>query len=91
MLLFNVQTGLSFLLSPHAVRSKWVKRELMYALMHDQYENRIVPLVHKKCKHEKLSWTIGAIEFIDFSQDFDAGCRELLRLWGIGLKTRSDN
>lgn len=74
------------LLSPHAVKSKWVKRELMYALINDQYECRIVPVLLKSCRHEKLSWTLSAYQFIDLSADFEEGCRDLLRTWGLGLK-----
>jgi hypothetical protein len=74
------------LLSPHAVQSRWVKHELMYALNTDRFHERIVPLRLKKCDHEKLSWTLASYQFIDFSKDFDTGCRELLRVWGIGLK-----
>lgn len=78
------------LLSPHAVKSKWVKHELMYALLNNQFDERIVPLTLKKCDHAKLSWTLPAYQFIDFSKEFDTGCRELLCLWGIGLKAPSD-
>ena len=75
------------LLSPRAVKSNWVKRELVYVLAHDRFKGRIVPLLLAKCQHERLSWTLAGYQFIDFSKDFDTGCRELLRLWGIGLKT----
>src|SRR6266478_9337894 len=31
------------ILSPAAVESKWVQRELLYALIENQYDNRIIP------------------------------------------------
>jgi TIR domain len=71
------------LLTPAAVRSKWVKRELLYALQEDRYEKRIVPVVAKPCNHKKLSWTLASFQFIDFTANFAVGCRELLRIWGV--------
>ena len=71
------------LLSPAAVRSKWVKRELLYALQEDRYEKRIVPVIVKHCHYKKLSWTLASLQFVDFSRGFTQGCRELLRIWGM--------
>lgn len=73
-------------LSPHAVRSEWVRRELVHALNKPRYRNRIVPISHKVCKHVKLSWTLEEVQFVDFTTDFDEGCRNLLRVWGLGYK-----
>ena len=72
--------------SPHSVESKWVKRELMYALQRDRFEERIIPLLHQPCDQERLSWTLLSIHSIDFTQDFEAGCRNLLRVWGLGYQ-----
>lgn len=71
-------------LSPHAVASKWVRRELVFSLQDDRFDGRIVPVVHQQCDHAELSWTLTELQMIDFQVDFDAGCRELLRIWGIG-------
>jgi hypothetical protein len=68
-------------LSPAAVRSKWVKRELLYALQEERYENRIVPVVIKPCDVETLSWTLASIQRVDFSKDFDKSSRELIKIW----------
>jgi len=72
-------------LSPHSVTSKWVKRELLYALNDSRYESRIVPLLYMSCKYATLSWTLEEFQFVDFSTDFDDGCRQLLRVWGLGF------
>jgi hypothetical protein len=72
-------------LSPHSVDSMWVKRELLFALQQNHYENRIVPLLVQPCDHERLSWTLSLAQFVDFTRSFDDGCRELLRIWGIGF------
>jgi hypothetical protein len=37
------------LLSPNSVRSKWVKRELLYALQDEGYDGRILPLLFRSC------------------------------------------
>src|SRR5271165_1059057 len=44
------------LLTPHAVKSIWVKRELNYALIEKRYEDRILPLLFEKCNYRALSW-----------------------------------
>jgi len=72
------------ILTPHAVDSMWVKRELVYALNNRRYENKIVPLLRKPCRHARLSWALQEFQFVDFSKDFDKGCRALLRVWKLG-------
>src|SRR5580698_6471639 len=37
------------LLSPDAINSMWVKRETAFALSDPRYENRIVPLMYRRC------------------------------------------
>ena len=69
--------------SPAAVGSKWVKRELVYALQEDRYKGKIVPLLYRPCDYKQLSWTLPSLENVEFS-DFEKGCRELLRIWGLG-------
>jgi hypothetical protein len=66
-------------LSPHSVKSKWVKHELLFALNDRRYNERIVPLLLKACKHEQLSWTLSSFEFVDFTKTFANGCRELMK------------
>ena len=75
------------LLSPDAVSSKWVKRELLFALNNDRYQDRIVPIRCRDCDFKQLSWTLDQPEMVDLSGEFMAGCRDLLRIWGIGLRT----
>ena len=70
-------------LSPDSVASRWVKRELLYALEQERFDGRIVPLLHRACDSEQLSWTLTQLQSIDFGDSFDEGCRELLRLWNV--------
>lgn len=76
----------ALLLSPEAVCSKWVKRELLFALENDRYNDRIIPLRCRDCDYRQLSWTLSAFQMVDFRSDFASACRELLRIWGIGLR-----
>jgi hypothetical protein len=73
-------------LSPSAVKSVWVKRELLYALRDARYLDRIVPVVGKACDHQKLSWTLDGIQRVDFTNAFEDACRELLRVWNVEYK-----
>jgi hypothetical protein len=70
-------------LTPAAVRSLWVKRELFFALSETRYDGRIIPLLRKPSQYRTLSWTLGQFEFVDFTGDFAAACQQLLRIWGI--------
>lgn len=73
------------ILSPDAVSSKWVKRELVFSLQEDRLDGRIVPILYRCCEHEQLSWTLSQLRMIDFRFDYDKGCRELLKTWGLGF------
>jgi len=75
------------ILCPNSIKSMWVKRELNYALKQEQLEKKIIPLLFKSCNFTKLSWTLSIFQMVDFTQSFEAGCRELLRIWGIGYQS----
>ncbi len=70
-------------LTPDSVRSQWVKRELLFALNQDRYNERIIPVLRKPCEYSRLSWTLPEFQLVDLSGNFDVGCRQLLRVWGI--------
>lgn len=73
-------------LSPNAVNSIWVKRELLFALQENRYENRIIPILCQACDYKKFSWTLSIIQYIDFTSSFEQGCHDLLRTWGLGYR-----
>ena len=73
-------------LTPAAVRSQWVKRELLFALNSSRYNRKILPLLRKPCKYSQLSWTLPEFELVDFTGDFETACRQLLRIWEIEYK-----
>jgi len=74
------------LLSPDSIRSKWVRRELHFALREDQYDNSIVPVVVRTGNYRKFTWSLSSYQLVDFTEDFEKGCRALLRIWGIGYQ-----
>ena len=74
------------ILSPHSVESVWVKRELLFALQQNLFEEKIIPLLYQECDYERLSWILSIFQMIDFTHNFNEGCRNLLRIWGIGHK-----
>ena len=69
------------LLSPAAVKSRWVKLELTYAINQPRYTDRIMPVMLKPCDYEALSWTLGSIQMVDATVSLDVGIATLLRLW----------
>jgi len=73
-------------LTPDSVRSVWVKRELLFALNQDRYNERIIPVLRKPCDFTRLSWTLDEFQFVDFTRNFDWGCQRLLRIWEIDHK-----
>jgi len=72
-------------LSPSSVKSQWVKRELIYALNDRRYDGRIVPVLYRRCDPLQLSWTLQAFQTVDLIGNFEVGCRDLLRIWGLGF------
>jgi hypothetical protein len=69
-------------LTPEAVASMWVKREVTAALMSGKYDGRIVPLFAKDCDYERLGWPLTALQTISL-RPFKIGISELLRVWGV--------
>lgn len=73
-------------LSPEAVGSMWVRRELQFALRQPRLDGRIVPVVRRDCDYEALSWTLGGMQFIDARRGLGRAGPELLRVWGRGYR-----
>jgi hypothetical protein len=72
------------ILSTASVESKWVKRELLFALQENRFTNRIVPLLYEPCDFStKLSWVLPSLQIVNFEHDFESGCRDLLTIWGL--------
>ena len=76
----------ALVLSPNAVTSAWVKRELLFSLRQRRLENHILPVLYQSCDYETLSWTLPDFQAVDFRAGFDEGCKALLRVWGVGYR-----
>lgn len=72
-------------ISPAAINSMRVRRETAYALKDRRFDGRIIPLLYQDCDLGPLDW-LTIFQIVNFRGDFDGGCRELLRIWGIGLQ-----
>ena len=71
------------IVSPNALKSMWVKRELTYALSLQRYRRRIIPVIFKNCRWRSLSWTLGSSQLVNFQTSFSKGRKQLLKIWGI--------
>ncbi len=79
-------------LSPQSVESKWVKGEVLDALNHNRYDNKIVPLMYQSCDYEeKLSWMLSSFQMVDFTHTLEEGYINLFRMWGLGYRERNAN
>ncbi len=70
-------------LTPNAVRSRWVKRELLDALNRRRLAERIVPILAKTCDFQRLSWTLNSLQLIDMRKNTEAARAKLLATWNI--------
>ena len=73
------------LLSNATINSRWVKRELHYALSHNQYDDHIMPVIIENCEYEELSWTLGIFQMVDMTNNRERAFIEILRSWGLGF------
>lgn len=73
-------------LSPAAIASRWVKREVTHAIEEPRFDGRIIPVRISVCAAKDLSWVLPQIQTIDFIGQFDDACRELFDIWGISYR-----
>lgn len=76
-------------LSPAAVASMWVRRELRRALEDPRLSDGIASVYLGDCDIESLSWVLPQYQSVDFRIDVEEGYRELLRIWGVGYRGRA--
>ncbi len=79
------------ILSPAAIASRWVKREVTHAIEEPRFDGRIIPLRISVCEAKDLSWVLPQIQTIDFIGRFDDACRELFAIWGIRYRKESSS
>ena len=73
------------LLSNAAVTSKWVKWEFFYAINHNQYDDRILPVLIENCDYEELSWTLDGFQMVNYENSRENAYTEIFRTWGLGF------
>lgn len=71
------------LVSSNSAQSKWVKREVSYALRHDQYEERITPVCLDDTNPEKVSWVLGAVQSVKWCTPPNVCLQQILDVWAV--------
>ena len=64
----------------------WVEREVAFAMQERKYKDRIVPILLSDCDPKELSWVLPLLQQVDFRSGFARGCRDLMKIWGIGYR-----
>lgn len=52
------------LVTPSSVRSKWVRREVVYALQLQHLDDRLIPVIAKPAKIDRLSWVLHSLQHV---------------------------
>ena len=73
-------------LSHNSVASMWVKRELIFTLQQNRFENRIVPYFIRIVTLRVFLGCYLAFRLLISKEPFEESCRELLRIWGLGYQ-----
>lgn len=73
------------LISDTSVRSRWVKREVLYSLDDDRYEDHVLPIRIDDADHRGLSWTLGQSQMIDLREG-EAALRAIVGTWNLGYR-----
>lgn len=76
-------------LSPRAVESEWVRREVHWAVM--RRKDKVVPVMLETCEPEDLHLGLLPIQYIDFRGGGGRALERLLAIWGLdkGTQVRS--
>ena len=65
------------LLSPDAVESPWLRREIDYALGETRFEGRLIPVVVRPV--HKIPWILEKLEVLDLHPDVKRGSRRIVQ------------
>lgn len=57
------------LLSPDALRSGSVRREIDYALGEQRYSNRLIPVLPKELNEEEVPWILRRLHMVQLGED----------------------
>ncbi len=67
--------------SPNAIKSEWVHREVHWAL--DRRAGRVVVVLLEPCDPADLHLGLDRIQYADFTKDVVEGQKRLLKTWGL--------
>ena len=70
------------LLTPNSVKSRWVKKETLHALEHDDVFT-IAPVLLKTCDVNQLSKFLTQTQYINFERDYGRGLEALCGTLGV--------
>ncbi len=65
----------------------WVEREVAFAMQERKFKGKIVPILVSDCDPRELSWVLPSLQNVDFRGDFAEGCRDLMKIWGVGYRS----
>ena len=65
-----------------AIRNRWVRDEVTFALVDRRYRNRVIPLLFEDCNLRRLAWSLPALHYIDFRNGWHPGIDQLLMRLG---------
>jgi hypothetical protein len=56
--------ALVVLISPAAMQSNWVRREITYALGEERFENRLIPVLVKPTPRSEIPWALDSLKWL---------------------------
>ena len=72
-------------LTPNAANSKWVRREVHWAL--ERRPGKVIPVLLEHCDPVDLNLGLHGIQYVDLTDSINTGQARLLSVWGIDFET----
>jgi hypothetical protein len=57
------------LVSPAAMKSPWVRREIQFALGHEKLEGRLIPVLVKQTPSDDIPWILRTLQWVKGGAD----------------------
>jgi len=75
-------------MTPHAMTSRWVQREVHWAI--EKREGKIIPVMLETCEPEELHIGLFSLQYIDFRHDIAQAQERLLTFWEVSRATQAE-
>jgi hypothetical protein len=72
----DASNAMVVLVSPHAVNSPWVQREIAYAVGSSQYAGRLIPVIIEPTAD--VPWVLRRMSAIDDAHDFEQASKDII-------------